>query len=52
MELINPEKLKRIKSVLPGSDFKTVEEFVDRAVEMLLFAEENRDKFAQMIGDE
>ena len=49
MEL-NPEKLKRIEAVLSRSDFKSVEAFVDHAVEMLLFAEENRDKFAKMVG--
>ena len=51
MEL-NPEKLKRIEAVLSRSDFKTVEAFVEHAVEMLLFAEENRDKFNKMLGPE
>jgi hypothetical protein len=51
MEL-NPEKLKRIEAVLVRSDFKTVKEFVNHAVEMLLFAEENRDKFNKMLGPE
>jgi hypothetical protein len=51
MEL-NPKKLKRIEAVLPGSDFKTVEDFVNHSVELLLFAEENRDKFNKMLGTE
>jgi hypothetical protein len=49
---INPEKLKRIEEVLSLSDFKTVEDFVNHAVEMLLFAEENRDKFNKLLGPE
>lgn len=51
MEL-DPEKLKRIEAVLPHSDFKNVDEFVNHSVELLLFAEENRDKFNKMLGPE
>ncbi len=51
MEL-NPEKLKRIEAVLSRSDFKNVDEFIDHAVELLLFAEENRDKFNKMLEPE
>jgi len=51
MEL-NLEKLKRIEEVLSRSDFKTVEDFVNHAVELLLFAEENRDKFNKLLGPE
>jgi len=49
---INLKKLKRIEAVLPSSDFKTVEDFVNHSVELLLFAEENRDKFNKMLGSE
>lgn len=48
MEL-DPKKLKRIEEVLPRSDFKTVEDFINHSVELLLFAEENRDKFNKML---
>jgi len=51
MEL-DPEKLKRIEAVLPGSDFKSVDEFLNHSVELLLFAEENKDKFNKMLGPE
>ena len=46
---INKDKLERIQKVLPKSDFQNLDEFVNRAVELLLFAEENKDKFNQLV---
>ena len=46
---INKDKLERIKKVLLKSDFQNLDEFVNRAVELLLFAEENKDKFNQLV---
>ena len=46
---INEDKLERIKKVLLKSDFQNLDEFVNRAVELLLFAEENKDKFNQLV---
>ena len=47
---ISEEKQKRIETVLQSSQFKTMNEFMDRAVELLLFAEENKNQFAQFLG--
>ena len=49
MVTINEDKLERIKKVLLKSDFQNLDEFVNRAVELLLFAEENKDKFNQLV---
>ncbi len=46
---ISEEKLTRINKVLSKSEFKDVDSFVDHAVELLLFAEENKDKFNKII---
>ncbi len=49
---LSEDKQKRIKKVLENSEFKNTEEFLDRAVELLLFAEENKNKFTQFLGNE
>jgi|TARA_Y100000034_G_C6884435_1_gene405873 hypothetical protein len=46
---IGKDKLKRIEQILSKSDFSTVDEFVDRAIELLLFAEENKEKFGKFL---
>ena len=46
---ISEEKLTRINKVLSKFEFKDVDSFVDHAVELLLFAEENKDKFNKII---
>ena len=46
------DKIKRIETVLHNSEFKTMDEFIDRAVELLLFAEENKNQFAKFLGKE
>jgi predicted methyltransferase len=45
---IDNKKIKRINAVLNKSNFKDLEGFVNHAVELLLFAEENKDKFNQL----
>lgn len=47
---LHKDKMKRIEKILQSSEFKTMEEFIDRAVELLLFAEENKNQFAQFLG--
>lgn len=46
---INKDKVERINRVLSKSEFKDVDSFVDHALELLLFAEENKDKFNKII---
>tara|TARA_B100001105_G_C22259052_1_gene385909 strand:- start:15 stop:170 length:156 start_codon:yes stop_codon:yes gene_type:complete len=46
---INKNKLERINKVLSKSDFQNLDEFVNHAIELLLFAEENKDKFNQLV---
>ena len=46
---INKDKLERINKVLSKSDFQNLDEFVNHAIELLLFAEENKDKFNQLV---
>ncbi len=46
------EKQKRIETVLKNSQFKTMDEFMDKAVDLLLFAEENKNQFAKFLGKE
>jgi hypothetical protein len=46
---INKNKLERINKVLLKSDFQNLDEFVNHAIELLLFAEENKDKFNQLV---
>ena len=49
MVTINKKKLERINKVLLKSDFQNLDEFVDHEIELLLFAEENKDKFNQLV---
>lgn len=49
MVTINKKNLERINKVLLKSDFQNLDEFVNRAIELLLFAEENKDKFNQLV---
>ena len=49
---ISEDKKKRIEKILQNSQFKTMDEFIDRAIELLLFAEENKNQFAQFLGKE
>jgi hypothetical protein len=46
---ISKDKLERINKILIKSDFKNLDEFVNHALELLLFAEENKDKFNQLV---
>lgn len=46
---IEKDKFVRIENYVKDGRFKTVNEFVDKALTLLLYAEDNRDKFAQMI---
>ena len=46
---INKDKLDRINKILTKSDFQNLDEFVNHALELLLFAEENKDKFNQLV---
>ncbi len=46
---INKDKLDRINKILTKSDFQNLDEFVNHAVELLLFAEENKDRFNQLV---
>ncbi len=49
MVKINDTKIERINKVLPKSDFKDVDTFVNHAIDLLLFAEENKDKFNKLM---
>ena len=46
---ITESKLKRITKILPSSEFKDTDSFVAHAIELLLFAEENKEKFRSMV---
>ena len=52
MVKIKEDKLKRIEQILLKSDFKTVDEFVDKAIDLLLFAEENKNQFTKFLRKE
>jgi len=47
---IENSKLERIKSVLKNSEFNTVDDFINHSIELLLFAEENKDKFKDLVS--
>ena len=49
---VSENKIKRIEKVLQNSEFKTMDEFIDRAVELLLFAEENKGQFTKFLRKE
>jgi hypothetical protein len=49
---LSEDKLKRIKKALTDSEFKTVDKFVDHAIDLLLFAEENKKQFAEFLDKE
>ena len=48
---INDSKIDRIKKILTHSEFKSVEDFTDHALDLLLFAEENKDKFRDLVSN-
>ncbi|MEK9635262.1 MAG: hypothetical protein VW079_01160 [Candidatus Woesearchaeota archaeon] len=48
---IENSKLERIKSVLKNSEFNTVDDFINHSIELLLFAEENKDKFKDLVSN-
>jgi len=45
---IDNKKLERINLVLKKSSFSDINAFINHAVELLLFAEENKDKFNKL----
>ena len=49
---LSEDKMKRIEKTLRDSEFKTMDEFIDRAVDLLLFAEENKNQFAKFMEKE
>jgi len=48
---IENSKLERIKSLLKKSEFDTVDDFINHSIELLLFAEENKDKFKDLVSN-
>ncbi len=46
---IDEQKIERIKKILSKSDFNDVDSFANHAIELLLFAEENKDKFNKLM---
>ncbi len=48
MVKIDELKVERINKVLNKSNFKDLDSFVNHAIELLLFAEENKDKFNEL----
>ena len=49
MVKVDNKKIKRINNLIEKSNFKDIDAFVNHAVELLLFAEENKDKFNQLV---
>ncbi len=45
---IDDKKIGRINLVLKKSSFSDIDAFINHAIELLLFAEENKDKFDKL----
>ena len=48
---IKHQKIERINKVLNYSEFNSIEAFIDHSIELLLFAEENKDKFRDLVSN-
>jgi len=46
---IDQKKADKIQTFVDAKQFESVETFVDRALTLLIYAEENRDMFQNMI---
>ena len=46
---IDEDKAKRIDAYVKEGRFKTTEDFVDHALKLLLYAEDNKDMFQKML---
>jgi len=47
--IIDDKKAEKIQKYVDKKSFESVEAFVDRALTLLIYAEDNRDMFQQMI---
>ena len=48
---IDEAKAKRVEAYVKEGRFGSVEEFVDHALKLLLYAEDNKDMFQKMLQD-
>jgi len=48
---IDSKKAEKIQAYVDNGGFESVEEFVDQALTLLLYAEDNKEMFQQMAGD-
>ena len=48
---ISEEKLKKIEAYIKEGRFKSVDEFVDKAVDLLLYAEDRKEEITEMMRE-